>query len=72
MTKYQIEQLTRVAGQIVLDVVIMGLIVYAFHFVFYYPKLWLTAIIVFSVLLRTGWWERIEEFVQRNSNSPRV
>jgi len=72
VSKYEVEQLARVIGQIFLDVLIMGAIVYSLHFLFYYPKVWLTAIILFSVLLRTGWWERIERWSRGRTKSPRV
>lgn len=58
-------QIVKIVTQIVLDIIIMGGLVYAIHFIFAWPSVWLTAIILFSVLLRTGWWEVLEKRLKR-------
>lgn len=60
LSRYEKEKLVRVLSQIGADILILGAFVYLGHFLFYYPAVWMTLIVVFSVLLRTGWWEKAE------------
>ena len=60
LSRYEKEKLVRVLSQIGADILILGAFVYLGHFLFYYPEVWMTLIVVFSVLLRTGWWEKAE------------
>lgn len=46
------------------EIMLFGFVVYVIHFLFYYPVLWIGIFATFSVLIRSGAWQELEQILE--------